>query len=60
MSGSESLILLPVNKPLRLSGRPLCIVKTELSTNALYEPQLVVTVQNLKVLGQSRFGPVRL
>ena len=60
MTGSESLILLPINKPLRLSGWPLCIVKTKLTANALNEPQLVITVQNLKVLGQSRFGPVRL
>ena len=56
---ADALILLPVNEPLRLLGRPALFIQAEVADYPLDQALLIVRVENLEVLGQPRFFPVR-
>ena len=60
MPRTQSFIFLSVNKPLRLLRWPTSFVEIELPADPLHNSQLVVTIQNLELLGQAGFLPMRL
>ena len=60
MRGTKAFILLTIDKPLRLLGWPLRLVQTELTTHPLDQSKLVIAIQNLKILWQTRFLPMGL
>ena len=60
MGGAQTLVFLRVDIPLGLPWRPAGFVQLQLPANPLDQAQLVIAVQYLEVLRQSRFLPVRL
>ena len=60
MVRAQTLVFLGVDVPLCLTRRPATLVEIEFSTNALDEAQLIVGIQDLKILRQPGFTPVRL
>ncbi|MNM43662.1 hypothetical protein D3C81_545430 [compost metagenome] len=56
---AQAFVFLPVDEPLGLAGRPLLLVEVEFTHHPLDQALLVVTVENLEVLHQPRFLPVR-
>ena len=60
MSRSQTLVFLGIDVPLSLTRRPAGLVQLEFTAYALYQAQLVVAVQNLKILWQPRLPPVSL
>ena len=60
MRGTKAFILLAIDKPLGLFRWPLRLVQTEFPTDPFDEPQLVIAIQNLKILWQARFLPMGL
>ncbi|MDT4853017.1 hypothetical protein FQZ97_872710 [compost metagenome] len=59
MLRADALVLLPVDEPLRLARRPALLVQAELADHPLDQALLVVGIENLEVLGQPGFLPVR-
>jgi len=58
MLRSTPLILLAVYKPLRLPGRPFCIIQVHLPDNPLEQAKLVIRIQDLEGLGQTCLLPM--
>ncbi len=56
---AQAFVLLPVDEPLRLARRPALLVEAELADHPLDQALLVVGVENLEVLVQPGFLPVR-
>ena len=56
--GPDTLVLLPVDPPLGLTRRPLVLVQPQLADHPLDQSQLVVTVEDLELLGQPGLAPV--
>ena len=59
MLRAQAFVLLPVDKPLRLLGRPLGFVQAQLADHPLDQALLVVAVEDLEVFRQLGFLPVR-
>ncbi len=55
----QPLILLAVDKPLRLFRRPATLVNLVLPHHPLDQPQLVIAVQDLEIFRQAGILPVR-
>ena len=55
---TQALVLLLVDEPLRLTRRPLGVIQVHLTHNAFDQALLVVGIQYLKALRQSRLLPV--
>ena len=51
MTRSQSFVFLPVNEPLRLLRGPASLIKLKLATDSFHDPQLVIAIENLKLLG---------
>ena len=58
VGGPEAFILLPVDIPLALFRRPFIFVDLQRAIDAFDQPELVVAVEDLKVLYQAGFPPV--
>ncbi len=54
----QPFILITVDKGLSLFRRPTGIIQLQLTHHPLDQPQLVIRVQNLKVLRQARLFPM--
>ena len=59
MPRAQPFVFLPVDEPLRLLGRPARLIEVEFAANALDDPQLIVAIENLELLGQSCLAPMR-
>ena len=55
----QAVILLPIDKPLRLPGGVLVFIQVQAPDYPPQGAQLVITVQDLKTVGQARFLPVQ-
>ena len=55
----QAVILLPIDKPLRLPGGVLVFIQVQAPDNPPQGAQLVITVQDLKTVGQACFLPVQ-
>ena len=55
----QALVLLPVDEPLRLLGRPALLVQAQLADHPFHQALLVVGVEDLEVLAEPGFLPVR-
>ena len=60
MASAQAFIFLSVDKPLSLLGWPSRLVEIQLPTDPLHHPELIITVENLKLLGQAGFTPMCL
>ena len=58
MPGAQPFVLLTIDKPLRLFGRPARFIEIEFPTNSLDHPQLIIAVENLELLRESCFAPM--
>ncbi len=59
MLRAQAFVLLPVDEPLRLAGRPALLVQAQLADHPLDQALLVVAVEDLEVFRQLGFLPVR-
>ena len=58
VASPKPLILLGVDVPLALLGRPPFFVNLEGSVNPLDQPQLVIRIEDMKIFRQTGFLPV--
>lgn len=56
---AQAFVLLPVDEPLRLAGRPALLVQAQLADHPLDQALLVIAVEDLEILRQPRLTPVR-
>ena len=56
---TQSLVLLAIDEALDLTRRPASLVDLHLLEQPLDEPKLIVRVEDLELLGQTRILPVR-
>ncbi len=56
---ADAFVLLAVDEPLGLLGRPALLIQAQLADHPLDQPLLVIGVENLEVLDQLGFLPVR-
>ncbi|EMH76398.1 hypothetical protein EHI8A_126200 [Entamoeba histolytica HM-1:IMSS-B] len=56
---SQAFVLLAVDEPLRLACRPALLVEAQFADHPLDDALLVVAVEDLEILRQPRFLPVR-
>src|SRR5262249_25380020 len=54
----ESLVLVRVDEPLHFAGNPAGLVEVLRLDQLLYDPLLILRIQDLKPLGQLRVAPV--
>ncbi len=60
MRGAQTLVFLRIDEPLRLFRRPARFIEFEFAMDALEHAQLIIGIENLEILDQARFAPVRL
>ncbi len=60
MAGSQTFILLAINKPLRLLGGPARFIEIQLTADPLDHSELIIAVEYLELLGQAGLTPVCL
>ncbi|MNJ80877.1 hypothetical protein D3C77_794230 [compost metagenome] len=58
MLGAQALVLLAVNEPLRLTGRPLVVIQAQLADHPLDQALLIIGIEDLEILRQTSFLPM--
>ena len=56
--GTQALILLAIDKPGGLTGRPALLVQPQFLDHPFDQPDLIIRIDDLEALGQARFLPV--